>query len=336
MCRVSIIVPAYNVEKHIKRCIRSILNQTLNDIEVIIIDDGSMDHTYDLCKSMDDARINIIRQNNSGAAAARNRGLEAATGEFIGFVDGDDYIEPNMYELLYSIAKETNADIVNGSYFMEKDGCTSFAATNRIEQPEVKLYSKMQMKDVIRHANEEKTLWFAWKGIYSRRMIEENSIRIPVDLVLGEETPFVLECLLCAHKMATVDTKLYHYIQRQGSLTKTKHKNGYFEKLNKLYEEKKEVYQRHDFKNYENDLNKYTMLHTIPMILSNELEGGKSLSEQRRVFKTMRNSDMVSSAFKTCSPYSISSKLKYMAVLLKYRQYTILSLLCKLFFIYAI
>ena len=331
MCKVSIIVPAYNAEKYIKRCVQSILNQTLNDIELIVVDDGSIDSTYDLCESIDDARLKIIRQDNSGVAAARNKGMEVATGEFIGFVDSDDYIEPFMYELLYAAAKETNADIVNGAYYTESEdnyrGVSVAKAT--IELPEVKLYSKRQLNNAISRANMEKTLWFVWKGIYSRRVIEENSIRFPVNLELGEESPFVLECLLCADKLATVDAKMYHYIQRQGSLTKIKHKNSYFEELYKLYKEKVAVYQKYGFEGYEDDLNNYTMVHTIPTILSNELKSGKSLKKQRRVFKTMRNSDMVSSALNTGSPYSISSNLKYMALLLKYRQYTILSLLCK-------
>ena len=146
---------------------------------------------------------------------------------------------------------------------------------------------------------------------------------------LGEETPFVLECLLCAKTLAKTEQQLYYYVQRKGSLTKTIYKEGCFEKLNRLYLAKKEVYTRYAFIEYEHDLNRYTMEHTIPMIISNELSSRKTKIALRQEFKAMRDTEMVSEAFKNVSISVIHSKLRYLAMLLKYRQYTLLSLLCK-------
>lgn len=114
-CRVSVIVPAYDSEEYICDCVESILKQNLEDIEIIIIDDGSKDNTLKICnkyKLLDD-RIKVIHQENKGISGARNMGIEYATGEYIAFVDSDDTIEFNMYNELYSLASKSNADFVD-------------------------------------------------------------------------------------------------------------------------------------------------------------------------------------------------------------------------------
>ena len=106
MKKLSIIIPCYNTEKYINKCLDSVLNSTLKDIEVIIINDGSKDSTLDIIKSYKDKRIIIIDKENDGVAMARNDGIKKATGEYITFIDSDDYIEPTMYEEMYNKAKE--------------------------------------------------------------------------------------------------------------------------------------------------------------------------------------------------------------------------------------
>ena len=142
-----------------------------------------------------------------------------------------------------------------------------------------------------------------------------SGIRFPSNLSLGEETPFVLECLLNAKTVVNTDENLYCYVQRTGSLTKKKYDDRYVEKLNDLYIAKKKVYEKYSFHGYESDLNQYTMTHTIPLIFSNELHSGKSFGTQRAIFKKMRNSEMIIEAYRNCSPKLIQSRLKYMAIL---------------------
>ncbi len=110
--KVSVIIPVYNGEKTIKRCIESVLNQTLSDIEIIVVNDGSTDTTPDILKSLDDGRLSVITQENAGQGYARNAGMDAASGEYIGFVDADDTIEPRMYEEMYNLAVKYGAEIV--------------------------------------------------------------------------------------------------------------------------------------------------------------------------------------------------------------------------------
>lgn len=334
MAKVSIIIPAYNVEKYIERCVSSALSQSLKDIEVIVIDDGSTDNTYGKCVEFYDDRLTIIHQDNSGLAAARNRGLEAASGEYIGFVDGDDYVDPRMFELLYDIAKKTNADLVNAKCKIVPDDISNLRKNDINQQAELEefaeyvVYSENKKNRIIKEANERRILWFAVKGIYKSSMIREKSILFPTNLDLGEDSPFVLECMLCSSIIVFVNKELYYYVQRKGSLTRKKYRTGYFEKLDKLYQTKIRIYNKYSYKDYNNDLNRYTMSHTIPMILSNEMVSGKRFNQQKQVFINMRNSEMMSEAFGNCSLRLINSKLKYLAILLKYRLYTLLSLIC--------
>lgn len=110
--KVSVIIPAYNAEKTIKRCMESVLNQTLSDIEIIAVNDGSKDGTPDILNSFSDCRLTVISQDNSGQGAARNLGMSRARGEYISFVDADDTIEPDMLKEMYNRAKEYDAEIV--------------------------------------------------------------------------------------------------------------------------------------------------------------------------------------------------------------------------------
>lgn len=117
--KVSVIVPVYNVpERYLKKCVSSLVNQTLNDIEIILIDDGTPDTSGKLCDDFakKDSRIKVIHQENKGLCGARNTGVKSSTGEWISFVDGDDWIEPNAYEKLYNIGTKNNVDVVMFGY----------------------------------------------------------------------------------------------------------------------------------------------------------------------------------------------------------------------------
>lgn len=116
--KVSIIVALYNKEKYIKKCLKSLVNQTLKDIEIIVVNDCSIDKSLDIVKSFDDKRIKVINnKKNKGIGITRNIGVSKATGEYIGFVDADDYVEKDMYEKYYNYAKENNLDLLTSDYF---------------------------------------------------------------------------------------------------------------------------------------------------------------------------------------------------------------------------
>ena len=115
--KVSIIVPVYNVEKYLEKCLDSLVNQSLHDIEIICVNDGSKDDSLDILEkyAKKDSRIKIINKQNQGLSAARNDGLKVAAGEYVGYVDSDDWVDLNFYEKLYESAKKYNAEIASGN-----------------------------------------------------------------------------------------------------------------------------------------------------------------------------------------------------------------------------
>ena len=117
---VSVIIPAYNIEDYIGRCLDSIISQTYKNLEIIVVDDGSKDHTGEILDNYakKDRRIKVIHKENGGVSSARNKGIEVAEGDYIGFIDGDDLIEPGMYKTLVDLLEEENADIAHCGYQM--------------------------------------------------------------------------------------------------------------------------------------------------------------------------------------------------------------------------
>ena len=121
---ISVIVPIYNTEKYLKKCLDSIINQTYKNLQIILIDDGSGDNSGEICDeyATKDSRIQVIHKQNAGVTAARNDGLDMATGDYIGFVDSDDWIEPNMYEEMMANLIKTGADFVHTGFIKELHG----------------------------------------------------------------------------------------------------------------------------------------------------------------------------------------------------------------------
>jgi len=210
MPKVSIIVPTYNVEKYLKECLDSVVNQTLNDIEIICVDDGSTDNSGKILDeyASKDNRIKVIHKKNGGYGKAMNVGLDNATGEYIGIVEPDDYIELNMYETLYNKAKEMDVDLIKADFnrFTGKG--------NNLE----KSYNKLDASDcyynIVINPQKDftpfKFIMNTWSGIYKREFIEKNKIR-------HNETPgasfqdngFWFQTFMFASKIYFVDKPFY-------------------------------------------------------------------------------------------------------------------------------
>ena len=168
---ISIIIPVYQAEKYIERSLKSILNQTYKNIEIILVNDGSTDKSVEIIKKYmeNDERIKLLNQTNQGAGAARNNGLDVATGTYIGFVDSDDWIEPDMYEYLYKIIKKENADIA----------ACDFISTNRtdskINNKEPEKLKSMNQEELMKfffRVNGEKSFYAVWNMLYKKSVIE--------------------------------------------------------------------------------------------------------------------------------------------------------------------
>ncbi len=172
---VSILVPCYNVEKYLNQCLDSIVNQTLKDIEIICINDGSTDSTLDIIKSYakSDKRIVIIDKENEGYGKSMNRGLDAATGKYIGIVESDDWVDSDMFEKLYTIAEKNNADIVKSDFY-------EYTTTDGEKNVKKNLLPEWDLNRVIT-PRKNISIFFTqpsiWSAIYKREFLNDKNIR---------------------------------------------------------------------------------------------------------------------------------------------------------------
>lgn len=211
MLSVSIIIPVYNTEEYLPKCLDSVLSQTFTNFECILVEDGSTDSSGKICDDYAsfDTRFKVIHQKKSGVSNARNVGLAIATGKWIAFVDSDDWIEPDMLEVAIGAAEKAEADIIQWNYITEGG----------------KIQNKVPLKDGFFQTNEKKELpcWFSmiWSRLYSRSLLTDNGIIFDTELFFGEDGLFSVHALACASKIWNVENALYHYRARSGSAVST-------------------------------------------------------------------------------------------------------------------
>lgn len=227
--KVSIIVPVYNVEKYLPRCLESLVNQTLKEIEIIIIDDESPDNCPELCDkyAKQDCRIKVIHKKNGGLGLARNSGIDYARGQFVAFVDSDDFVEKNMYEDLYNETKVNNLDTCFCRY-------SKYYNTGKIE-PIVECNKRviwrgrkeidsflMEMLGSNIASDNRKFSMSVCKAIYSMDFITENRIRFLSERdVASEDLFFHIDYLSQAHNVGWLPKSFYYYFHNNQSITTT-------------------------------------------------------------------------------------------------------------------
>lgn len=219
---ISIIIPVYNAEKSIRRCIESILQQTYVNFEILIINDGSIDNTIQICESFKDSRIRIINQRNLGVSAARNCGIQNASGKYIQFVDADDYLDDTICEELHIKAEKESAELVICAYkIIHKD---SFVDTKLM----LSHYDKW--KDNFIYLFEEYYINPVWNKLYLRSKIKHS---FDSNIIAGEDLLFNIRYLLEIDKVVLVNKALYSYFTDE----KLRISSHSFCSLKKIYSE---------------------------------------------------------------------------------------------------
>ena len=216
MPELSIIVPVYKVEKYLPRCIDSILAQTFGDFELILIDDGSPDGCGRICDeyAKKDKRIVVIHQKNMGVSAARNAGLDIAHGRYIGFVDSDDWIEPQMYEAMMDAIRENGADMaVCGVRYADEDG--KFTRADRLSEG---VYTRAGLlEDVFAMPN--KLGGGCCNKVFDASKIA--SVRFKVGMTMVEDALYLFDCFMRIDGAVKIGDALYNVYERCGSATRT-------------------------------------------------------------------------------------------------------------------
>ena len=227
--KVSIIVPCYGVEKYLDRCMETLVNQTLKDIEIILVDDGSPDRIPEMCDewAKKDCRIKVIHKQNGGLGFARNSGIEVATGAYIAFVDSDDYVRKDAYQLYYEAAINNEADVVFGGINTETQPGVwnqNYTPAHRevLDKEQTWEYAKDMVACLPHVKQEKKNSMSVWHSIYKASIIRDNNIRFLSEReIASEDLPFQLMYLRRANKTVLIPEALYYYCLNGGSLTTT-------------------------------------------------------------------------------------------------------------------
>lgn len=241
MPKISVIVPVYNVENYIEKCLETLVNQTLKDIEIILVNDGSKDRSIDIInrfiKQYPD-KIVYLEKENGGLSDARNFGIPHAKGEYIAFLDSDDYVEKDMYENMYELAKKENSDMVECDFYWQYP--------NKLKKDEGTIYhGKNEMIEKVRVV--------AWNKLIKREILEENpEVRFPKGLRY-EDVEFTYKLVPYIEKVSFLKKPCVHYVQREGSISNEQNERNkeIFDVLDNVinYYKEKEIYDT-----YKNEL----------------------------------------------------------------------------------
>ncbi|MBT2679817.1 glycosyltransferase [Bacillus sp. ISL-35] len=275
--KISIIVPVYKVEKYLHKCINSILAQTFTDFELILIDDGSPDNCGRICDkyARKDSRVSVIHKENGGLASARNAGLDIAKGEYIGFVDSDDWIESDMYELLYDLCTENDCDISNISsiiYFkdrIQKNGTHPLIVHQKSEAMKAMLVGDLYDEVV-------------WTKLIKRTLLED--IRFSEGMVY-EDTAFTYKVIHKSKKVCSIGAPKYHYIKREESIMDNAKKSIRIDAV-LIYDEMFKFMEK-----YYPDLTSLVSLKLAnsALVIMNAISGHDEFNKYKNHFKTVTN-----------------------------------------------
>lgn len=250
---VSVVIPIYNVEKYLNRCVESVVNQTYRNLEILLIDDQSPDNCPQMCEdwAAKDCRIKVIHKKNGGLGMARNTGIENATGEYICFFDSDDYIDLDTIEACVASAQENHADVVCfGMYRVNATGeivstMVPNTAANRFSGSEVQTYFLPELLASDPNAQENTNLWISACGaLFSMKTIQKNNWRLVSEReIISEDVYSLIALYKDVDCVAVLPRACYYYCENTASLTQT-YRPDRFQKIKHFYSETKVLCQR--------------------------------------------------------------------------------------------
>lgn len=277
--KVSVIVPVYNVEKYLRRCVDSLLCQTYPNIEIILVDDGSTDKSGSICDEYlyIDKRIRVIHKKNGGLSSARNAGLEIAVGEYIGFLDSDDWARPEMIEFLLSIILKEDSEIAQCGFtpFYEKQQLSEYVEKDYVKEPTVNLsyieaYNELYGIDVNNNIN-----FITWNKLYKRGLFDFLRFSEGMN---NEDVIMTAKIIALCSKISISNTAMVYYMQRENSIMGEQRKN----KFKMAYEHFKAFKNISDYFENHNDKELYLLTSKYTLMYSLSVLKAKNATKQAR------------------------------------------------------
>lgn len=322
MAEISIVVPVYRVEKYLQRCVESLISQTFGDIEIILVDDGSTDQCPVMCDRFaeKDSRIRVIHKENGGLSSARNAGIEAAQGKYIGFVDSDDDIADNMYERMYEIIERENVDFVMSDYIRILDNSEKFLKTLAIpggrynrEAIKKEIFPQLIMGENLEYG----PLLSVWHCMYRTEFLKRNRLLFDEEVKWSEDNIFSALAGYCADSFYYLKGEgLYHYYQNEGTIS-TSYRPGAWDVYCTMNQHLHQFFD--NVKDY--DFQRQLKLHMIFYAcncLGQVKVSGEAFEKQVRMRKNIMTSPRLKDAFHDFVFPKWTWKLKVQILLIKY------------------
>lgn len=341
MPKVSVIIPVYNVEKYLQRCINSLTDQSLEDIEIILVDDASSDLSPEICDaaSQKDLRIKVIHKQNEGAGMARNAALKIASGEYIGFVDSDDFVDRDMFKTLVEKAEKYNSELVmsgviyvDGSMFSKEGERTVKTYFDRDTQFETEEDLKKLRMGIIGalpdDEDDSKYGMSIWKNLFRRDVIEKYNIVFQSEReMLSEDSLFMIDYISCIKKATGINEVFYNYCRNGDSISKS-YKKDRFEKSLVFVREVEERFKKDIApEEYQIYINRFWQA-MCRVICSQEIMH-KDPDLTKRL-KDVCTDTLTVEVLKSYPIYKLPLKQSVFAYCMKYRLYFLMKVLVKL------
>ena len=282
---VSVIIPVYMIDKYLGLCIESIINQRYKDLEIILVDDGSKDRSSAICDlyASKDKRIKVIHTENGGLVSARKAGLLLSTGDYIAYVDGDDWIGPGFIEALLYAAEENDADIVCAGFSRDLFS-QSVKIYNAVQDG---VYEGQELKELCGHMISYGRFYrpgittYVWNKLFKRNIVYKVQINVDDLISLGEDAAVSYPAINCSDKVVVIDNTEYHYRQREDSMLKQK--NEYSEEAQKL----KHLYRYLEKWAVGTEQSERMRQQVIDYVLANAImrSGGRTVQDSYSVFE---------------------------------------------------
>ena len=310
--KISVIIPVYNIENYLERCLESVIMQTYNNLEIICINDGSTDGSLSILEdyAIRDDRIIIIDQSNLGLSAARNKGIESASGEYITFIDSDDWVEIDMVEQLYSLILHHNCDITLCSYIRSYD---EKEFPKFLDMPKKIIFNENETHQVLlrkmigpigeelRYPENLDSLVTAWGKLYKTSLIKENKIKFIDTREIGtEDLLFNVQYLLYAKKSGVINIPLYHYWKGNSTSLTSCYKENLHIQWKKKYEYIRDLLKVNNVESiYYQALNNRICLATLGLGLNEiHIEKISDIGRRIRKYRFILNEEHIKTAFK--------------------------------------
>lgn len=230
MAAISVIIPAYNVEKWLEKSIRALQGQTFEDYDVFIVDDGSADRTGEIADELakDDPRINVIHQENAGAAAARNAAIARAQGDYLYFMDADDWAEAGMLADMHAFAKENDLELVVTGFYIDTYYKTDKAYQEKRTAPDAVYATQQQFRQAAAELFDAQLLYAPWNKLYKRSYLQEKGIVFPS--TFWDDLPFNLDVIRDIEKVGCMSGRYYHFLRAREESENTKYRPNMYDK----------------------------------------------------------------------------------------------------------